>query len=238
MAEEKTNDTSTHQQGGQGEAKTDAQNADQKAEGATGTGGDDGVAAEARSKGADGGGAEGKDSATGTDAAKADDPTKDKGGDKPQPPEKYDLKLSEGSVLESDAVDQIAAYAKQQGWSQEDAAKHLAAVEERAMQDRNARVEKWNEAVKSDKDLGGKNLAATQANITRFAQKFTPAGSDIRELLERTGYGSHPAVARLMNDIGKAMADDKPGAGGQAHEEKQDERLADQLYGSTTPKAA
>lgn len=240
MAEGQDNaDSSTQQPDGAGKAQTDAQNAaDQK--GADKRQGSSGSDAGSAGNAADGATSDGKARADGKtgDDGKADADGKADGSDKPKPPEKYDLKLSEGSVLESDVVDQIAAIAREQGWSQEEATERLAAVEAKAMEERNARVAKWEAAINADQDLGGKNLKQTNANLDRFMNKFapkgTPDGDAFREVLHRTGYGSHPAVVRIASRIGAAMAEDKQQGGDGGKPKPKPPELKEQLYGKTT----
>lgn len=141
-----------------------------------------------------------------TKDAKAD--TKD--DDKPKAPEKYDLKLSENSLLEPSVIDEVAAIAREQGLSNEQAQERIGQIEKQAEERREANIKAWEKAVLADKEIGGDNFKTTHANVARFAAKFAPKDSPIAALLHRTGFGSHPAVVRLMNDIGKAMAEDKP----------------------------
>jgi len=152
-----------------------------------------------------------------TDAKDGDKSTDTKTDDKTQSkaPDKYELKLSENSLLEPSVIDEVAAIAREQGLSNEQAQERLGQIEAQVEAKREANIKAWEKEVTADKELGGEKLQSTQANITRFASRFAPKDSPIAALLHRSGYGSHPAVVRLMNDIGKAMAEDKPlGHGG------------------------
>lgn len=133
---------------------------------------------------------------------------------KSRPPEKYDLKLAEGSKLDAKAVDDIAAFAKSNGLSQ-DAAKALL---ERENQNREAYVEaqkqqleeaqkQWVESIKADKEIGGDKLKESVEGGRRALEKF---GSEslIKEL-DETGLGNHPELVRFLARIGKAMREDK-----------------------------
>ena len=156
------------------------------------------------------------------DTSKADDTGGDKSADtktddkaQSKAPDKYELKLSENSLLEPSVIDEVAAIAREQGLSNEQAQERLGQIEAQVEAKREANIKAWEKEVTADKELGGEKLQSTQANITRFASRFAPKDSPIAALLHRSGYGSHPAVVRLMNDIGKAMAEDKPlGHGG------------------------
>ncbi len=137
-------------------------------------------------------------------------------------PEKYDLKLGEKSPLTTEDIDKVSAYAKTNNLTNEQAQALLNETEARA-----ARVierqrasfaelpEKWKKDVEADKDLGGANYAATTQNVKRAMDHFGTEA--FRKLVDDTGYGNHPEFVRVMNAIGKAMAENKGagfGAGG------------------------
>lgn len=233
--DESKDDVSTQQQG-TGEAKTDAQNAaDQKAtgnaDGQQQTGADD----KTQSSGAETKGTDTKQPAAGD--KKADAGSKDQGSDKSSVPEKYELKLSDGSLLDSKTVDKVAAIARERGLSQEDAQAQLAVIETQTMNDRNERVTEWNESVKADKELGGEHYATTLQSVQRYAGYLKTEYPEVLELLERTGYTSHPAVARFLRDQGNRMAEDKHEQGG-GRGKRERPPLEERLYGKTTPKGS
>lgn len=154
-------------------------------------------------------------------------------------PEKYELKPGETSPLTTEDVDKIAAFARQQGLSQEKAAALLKeyevtatalATRERDRQDQ-ARDD-WKTTVVADKELGGTNLTNTLAHAKRAMDKFAPEGSPFAKFLDDTGYGNHPGFVRFVRDVGKAMAEDSTLLGGRGGGPKDDEpvTLADALY--------
>lgn len=153
---------------------------------------------------------------------------------KSQAPEKYDLKLSDGSLLDQKAVDRISAYAREKGLSNEDAQASLAAIETQAMQDRNANVTAWNEALKTDKDFGGEHYDANLVHVQRYSGFLKKEYPEVAADLERSGYASKPAFAKFLRDMGAKMAEDKhePGGGKGKGEKKP---LHERLYGKTTP---
>lgn len=238
MAEGDTNVQSTHQQDGAGEAKTDAQNAaDQK--GAQGGGeagaGDAGGRTDGQPSGAAAGGDGKPGSKAGADADNA--AGKGDGGDKKVAPEKYDLKLSDGSLLEPKFVDKIAAIAREQGLSNEDAQAHLAEIEKQAMLERNAQVNEWNEAVKADKELGGANYEKTLKSVQRYAGHLKEHYPELHDLLERSGRASDPVIAKYLRDMGDRMAEDtNQPSGGKGKAKKAP--LEERLYPSTPKQAA
>jgi len=137
-------------------------------------------------------------------------------------PDKYELKLSDGSPLDPKVdVDQIAAFAKAQGWTNEQAQKHLEHVHAIAsgltarQQEQQQKVftdlvTGWKAETLADKDLGGANQPKTEANVKRAMDRFAPEGSPFRKLVDDTGYGNHKEFVRFVNAIGAAMAEDKP----------------------------
>lgn len=153
-------------------------------------------------------------------------------------PEKYDFKFADNSPLATDA-EKIAAFARKQGLSTEQATEFLKHHEElaggilsRQKQFLTEQVEKWTGEVKGDKDLGGANYTETLANIKRVTDKFGDASPDFVKLVEESGYGSHPAFVKLFNAIGKAMKEDgNSGGGGIKKETKADHEI---VYGEKT----
>ena len=125
-----------------------------------------------------------------------------------------ELKLPEGSHLTQVAVDEIASFAKEQGLSQEAATKLLerehGAVEtfkETQLQIFEHKREEWFKEVQSDKELGGDNFKQVAENAKRALNKFAP--DSLKTFLAESPYGNHPDLVRLLNNIGKAMQDDK-----------------------------
>lgn len=238
MAEENTN----VQDNGTGEAKTDAQNekdtgtagkiVDKAGDGGKRPAGNDSGGDASADAGADKGG-DGK-----PDAAKPDAKTDTDAAPKSAVPEKYDLKLSEGSLLDSRTVDKVAAIARERGLSNEDAQAQLAEIEGTAMKERNAQVDEWNAALKSDKDLGGANYVGTQEAIQRYGTFLKEKYPDVHSMLEKTGYASNPAIAKYLRDRGKRMAEDSHQPGNAGVKPKEKPPIEERLYGKTTPKAA
>jgi hypothetical protein len=143
-----------------------------------------------------------------------------------------DLKLGKDSLLEQTHVDEIAATASAQGLSTEQAQELLTQAETRTNELRNANIAKWTAEIKADPHLGGDKWETTQANAKLFRDHFAKTHPAAVQLLDRTGYANHPAIAALINDIGKSMAPDKgrtPQASSPAPAEKP---LAQRFYPS------
>lgn len=129
-------------------------------------------------------------------------------------PDKYELKLSQGSRLEESDVKDIERAGKEAGWTNEQAQAVLAEYEGHA----NAKVNGWLEASKADKQIGGDNFQQTETLANAAITKLRPEGHARRDgfmrLIGASGYGKHPEVLAFLADIGKLFAEDSPAGGG------------------------
>lgn len=65
----------------------------------------------------------------------------------------------------------------------------------------------WEKAITVDAELGGTNLNQTKRNVAIAMKHF---GTDnFKDLLIRTGLGSHPEMVRVFNKIGMAIGNDQ-----------------------------
>jgi hypothetical protein len=132
-------------------------------------------------------------------------------------PEKYELKIPDGSPLDPKGdADEIAAYARKQNLSADEANVltefvhgRVAGLTSRQAAELETTVKAWETETWADKDLGGGNKSQTEQNVKRVLDKFGSA--DLRTLLDKTGLGSKAEVVRFLSTLGKAMAEDKPG---------------------------
>lgn len=152
-----------------------------------------------------------------------------------KPPDKYVLKLSDGSRLTAADVQYVEQLAKTNGWSQEDATLALKEYEDRSSK----QADGWLAETKADKTYGGDNLSNTQTLAKRAIDAIRPAGHARREaftnLLKHGGIEHNIEVLSFLADLGKQMSEDRPaqgaaggGTGGQTRD------AADVLYGGTT----
>lgn len=121
-------------------------------------------------------------------------------------PATYDLKLPEGyDVADAKA---IAAMAKDQQWTLEEAQAALQASHDWQVRQRS----ELKARLHADPEVGGEHLAQAQQHALRVLDRFMPAtepaGIEFRALLNKTGYGDHPDVIRFLARIGKAMGED------------------------------
>lgn len=129
-------------------------------------------------------------------------------------PEKYELKLPEGSQLGTSAIEKISAYAKQNGLSNKEAQSLLDeqsnAVKSFSEQQRTQHetlVENWRKEVEADTEIGGENFKQNVELASRVVKKF--GDEQLIKDLNETGYGNYPPLVKLLHRIGKAMAPDQ-----------------------------
>lgn len=131
-------------------------------------------------------------------------------GDKP-----FELKLPDGAQLDAEAVKAVAADLQKLGLSQDLAQKvferELSAVRKNVETSRDRwakQTQQWAEAVKTDKEIGGDKLKATIDVAKRALAHADDEKGTLRQLLEETGLGNHPAVIRAFHKLGRDMGED------------------------------
>jgi hypothetical protein len=209
--------------------------------GAAATGTDAAAAAAAAAAGGDGKGAAGAgdtgkkaDDTAAAGSGKKDDAAAAAAAAAAKPPEKYELKLSDGSRLNDRHVARVEQLAKANGWSQEDAALALKEYETNA----NEEAADWLKDTKADKEFGGDNLQQTQTLATRAVDSLFPEGDRLRggfKALLKSGAESNLYVLAALARIGKLMSEDRPAqgaAGGGGGAQPRDH--AEVLYGGKT----
>lgn len=133
----------------------------------------------------------------------------------PKPPEKYELKLPDGSLLSPKDVEKVSAFAREKGMSQEQAQtlieqRHEAVSDFMAQATANhqAEMKGWKEKIASDPEMGGANA---EKNV-QLAHEFFKAHADpetIREA-EASGMGNHPGFVKLIWRLAMKAQPDKP----------------------------
>lgn len=69
--------------------------------------------------------------------------------------------------------------------------------------------EQWAAEVMADKDLGGDKLDATKATAAKVFNLLPPEqATELKGLLNQSGFGNHPAFVRMFHAVGKALSDD------------------------------
>ncbi|OJH26014.1 peptidase [Enterobacter kobei] len=165
--------------------------------------------------------------------AEGDKPQEDKtaDGDKPADkpddkeqkqegaPEKYEFTAGEGVELDSEALKDFEPVARDLNLTNEQAQKLvdaypkiLAGVQQRQAEAWQAQTEQWAADVKADKEIGGDKLTANLSAAQRALDQF--GDPELKEYLDSTGLGNHPALVKAFIKVGKAMSEDKVVTGG------------------------
>jgi len=71
--------------------------------------------------------------------------------------------------------------------------------------------ERWVSEIKADREIGGSRLPTALASAARAIDRLRVAG--LREALDLTGAGNHPAVVKAFVTIGRMLAEDRFAAG-------------------------
>lgn len=129
-------------------------------------------------------------------------------------PEKYDLKLPEGSQLDAAHVEKVSSFAKEHKLSNEEAQAiidrdnaNIASYADGQNAKLKERQEAWKTESSTDKEYGGEAFAQNAELAKRVIQRF---GSDaLKTALNDTGLGNHPELLRVFVRIGKAMSEDQ-----------------------------
>ncbi len=134
--------------------------------------------------------------------------------DKPVVPEKYDLKLPEGSQLPPAHVEKLASLAKERGLSQDEAQamldrdSGLISSYAKEQQDQfKKQSDTWKAEFVADKEFGGEKATENVELAHRVVKRF--ADDKFVQELERSGLGDHPDLLRTFARIGKEMSEDR-----------------------------
>ena len=124
------------------------------------------------------------------------------------------FKLPEGSSIDSDELQRATELFRASSLNQEQAQKFIdlalsreqsaAAKGQRAFADLQ---HKWVSEIKADPDIGGERLQASLASASRAIDRLGVPG--LREALNLTGAGNHPAVVKAFVRLGQMVAEDR-----------------------------
>ena len=145
-----------------------------------------------------------------TTTAPEDNAAPDTKASVPEVPESYEFTMPDGVALDKTAADEFTAIAKELKLDQASAQKVAdvgAKMAQRQVEAHAQLVESWVESVKTDKEIGGDKLAENLAIARKAIDTFgTP---ELKDVLNATGFGNHPAVIKAFYKAGMAISSDR-----------------------------
>ena len=129
-------------------------------------------------------------------------------------PKPIELKLPEGSLFAPETVAKVAARAKEQNLTPEQAQAELnreSDLVKSFVEGEKIKLAKeansWVEASKVDPEIGGEKYAANAEVAKRVVNRFGTEA--FKKALNDSGLGNHPELVRVFVRIGRAMTDDQ-----------------------------
>jgi hypothetical protein len=128
----------------------------------------------------------------------------------PAAPEKYVFKAPEGKEYSPEALTAFEQAARDSNMPQDAAQKFLdklaPAMEERAKNALDTTLTKWEEAARTDKEIGGDKFDENLGLAKKALETF--GSPELTEMLRTSGLGSNPEIIRAFYKIGKAISED------------------------------
>lgn len=128
-------------------------------------------------------------------------------------PEKYELQLPEGAVIDQEFMAEFESAARAANLSNEQAQKFAelgnkltSQITAKQAELQAKQVEEWATESRADKEFGGDNLNENIAIAKSALDQF--ASPKLVELLNASGLGNHPEVIRAFYKVGKAIGSD------------------------------
>jgi len=121
----------------------------------------------------------------------------------------YDFTLPEGFTANEELAGDLKALAKENNLSKEVAQKFAdlgVKMQQQQAEAWQTQVDQWAEQVKADKDLGGEKFNENISLAKQALDKF--GGQELKDLLQSTGFGNHPAIVKAFYNIGKSVSND------------------------------
>lgn len=150
-------------------------------------------------------------------------------------PSEYTLTLDDDSPLKDEAMDEIAAYARQHGLSNKQAQDLLDRESKMVSEYRDDQLQAWDntqkqwvEAAKADKEIGGDNFSESAELAKRVIQRY---GTEELNAALNQGYGNHPEIIRVFSRIGKELQEKQLITGDGPVGKFNGKSTADTLYG-------
>lgn len=92
----------------------------------------------------------------------------------------------------------------------------------------------WKNAVLQDKELGGANLPTTKLNLGRAMERF--GSPELKQFLNESRLGNHPSMVRFINNVGKAVGEDRFVGNGSSASVRKDPNADAQRWYPHSPK--
>lgn len=150
--------------------------------------------------------------------------------------EAYELAAPDGYPMDAQALKAFTEHCREAGLSKQQAEKQLSWMKDNYQnwqKQQTAQRKNWREELRADTDFGGSKYDSSLAEARQALARFDEDGQ-IRAMLNETGYGDHPAVAKIFARVGRALAEDK--AVGKKAAEGKRIPLEDRLYSGWTIK--
>lgn len=131
----------------------------------------------------------------------------------PVVPEKYEFKAPEGVTFDTAQIDAFSPVAKELGLSNDQAQKlvdiHVAqtqAAQAAQHEAWEAVAKQWADEARADKEIGGVKFDESIRFASKAIDKF--GSRELREALDTSKMGNHPAVVRFFVTVGRQLAED------------------------------
>lgn len=150
---------------------------------------------------------------------------------KPAVPEKYELKLPEGSNADASYLEKVASLAKEKGWTNERAQeyvddRHAAIVEHAETQKQellNLNGKTWMEELQKDPDVGGAKFK--ESGELAYEGAVRAFGKEFADELKAMNLNHHPRLFKGLVKLGREMQPDQLVKGTQTQGAKKEEEV-------------
>lgn len=136
----------------------------------------------------------------------------------------YEFDAGDGNTVSDIDKANYGEISKELGLTKEQAQKLYKFGTERILKTQMEAIKKagesWVNEVKNDPEIGGAHFEETKANLARVMNKY--GNAEIRQLFNTTQLGSHPAIVKLFNAIGRDLGQDSNFISGGAVQPKKD----------------
>ena len=135
---------------------------------------------------------------------------------KPAAPESYELEMPEGYELDTETLEAVTPMLKEMGATTEQAQALADIMVKKMTAQRNAECDAFSETVKSwkeetlnDPEIGGRNLDKNLSSVAKVIDKYAEDGAAVRQMLDDSGLGNHPAFVKMMVRVAQSLDTDK-----------------------------